>query len=256
MFYLALFLNREVTGYWIVRVSFPSLGPIHNSRIVAPLVSSRLCAHLLVSRRFKTYSTSRPSIPQMHRYRIAAQIFLVLSILNLVLGAPIVVQEIHEAPRNEKWRELEAASDRSTPSPRSSPDATASPQQSSSPDGSTSSDNPHPPSLDEPASSHPSSSPSEIPPPPQLMESDWVPYSSPHRFTPSHEPSASDGTTTSLESISEVLPPSHHLMSDGLMPFNEDLMKKIGIVATVIAVGGVIAGIVGLQIKHRDYQED
>jgi hypothetical protein len=33
----------------------------------------------------------------MHRYRIVAQISLILSILNLVLAAPIVVQETHEA---------------------------------------------------------------------------------------------------------------------------------------------------------------
>jgi hypothetical protein len=37
----------------------------------------------------------------MHRYRIVAQISLILSILNLVLAAPIVVQEIHEARGDE-----------------------------------------------------------------------------------------------------------------------------------------------------------
>ncbi|KAI0278942.1 hypothetical protein BGY98DRAFT_1096440 [Russula aff. rugulosa BPL654] len=77
-----------------------------------------------------------------------------LSILNLVLASPIVVQEIHEARRNEmvvaedviampnKWRELEVASDRSaSPSPRrprSPPDPMATPQHMSpdSPDSS------------------------------------------------------------------------------------------------------------------------
>jgi len=69
-------------------------------------------------------------IPQMHRYRIVAQIFLILSILTLVLvlAAPIVVQEIHEARGGDdetvvaedvaalpkKSPELEAASDGST----------------------------------------------------------------------------------------------------------------------------------------------
>jgi hypothetical protein len=93
----------------------------------------------------------------MHRHRIIAQISLILSILNLVLAAPIVVQEIHEARGDEmvvaedvaampkKWRELEAASDRST-SPRATQpgqevqevqDAMTSPQHSA--DGSVSS---------------------------------------------------------------------------------------------------------------------
>ena len=91
----------------------------------------------------------------MHRYRIVAQISLILPILNLVLAAPIVVQEIHEARGGEvaenvaatptEWRnsELDAASDRLT-SPHSSPDAMASPQHSSSLEGSTSSGYPSP----------------------------------------------------------------------------------------------------------------
>ena len=80
-------------------------------------------------------------ILQMHRHRIVAQISLILSILNLVLAAPVVVQKIHEARGDEmviaegvaampkKWRELKVASYRST-SPRSSqPDnAMGSPQ--------------------------------------------------------------------------------------------------------------------------------
>ena len=72
--------------------------------------------------------------PQMHRHRIVAQISLVLSILNLVLAAPIVVREVHEARRDEavvvedlalmpkRWHKLEAVPGRSI-SPRSSPDA-------------------------------------------------------------------------------------------------------------------------------------
>jgi hypothetical protein len=38
----------------------------------------------------------------MHRYRIIAQISLILSILNLALAAPIGVQETHEAPRGDE----------------------------------------------------------------------------------------------------------------------------------------------------------
>jgi hypothetical protein len=77
----------------------------------------------------------------MHRYRIIAQISLMLSVLNLVLAAPVVVREIHGTHGNEmvvaedvaampkRWHELDVASDRST-SPRSPQpgDAIPSPQ--------------------------------------------------------------------------------------------------------------------------------
>ena len=64
----------------------------------------------------------------MHRCRTVAQISLILSVLNLVLAAPILVQEIHEARRDEmvvaedvaavpKWSRMEA------PDPDLSPDA-------------------------------------------------------------------------------------------------------------------------------------
>jgi hypothetical protein len=91
----------------------------------------------------------------MHPYKIVAQISLILSILNLILAAPIVVQEIHYSRGDEtvvaedvpalpkKSDELEAASDRPT-SPPPSPDAMASPQHSSLSDGSTSSGYPVP----------------------------------------------------------------------------------------------------------------
>src|SRR5712672_3086099 len=69
----------------------------------------------------------------MHQHKIVAHISLILSILNLILAAPIVVRGIHEAYGDEmvaaanvaampkKWRELE---DRQT-SPQTSPDAVA-----------------------------------------------------------------------------------------------------------------------------------
>jgi hypothetical protein len=91
----------------------------------------------------------------MHPYKIVAQISLIFSILNLVLTAPIVVQEIPEARGDEmvvaedvpalskKSDELEAASDTPT-SPPPFPGAMASPQHSPLSDGSTSSGYPVP----------------------------------------------------------------------------------------------------------------
>ena len=96
----------------------------------------------------------------MHRYRIVAQFSLIISILNLVLAAPMAVQEIHEARDDDsetavaedvpampkKSDGLEAAwqpSDRPT-SPRPSSDAMASPQHSSLSDGSATSGYPAP----------------------------------------------------------------------------------------------------------------
>jgi hypothetical protein len=82
----------------------------------------------------------------MHRHRILAQILLILSILNLVLAAPVVVKEMHEARADDmvvadvaampkKSGELEVASDKSTSvagtSPPPSPDAMPSTQHSS-----------------------------------------------------------------------------------------------------------------------------
>ena len=95
----------------------------------------------------------------MHRYKIVAQISLIFSIFNLVLAAPIIGQEIHEArpddggvvapedaaARPNKVGELGAASDTPTTPPSvSSPDKMAPSQHQSSPGGSTSSDYPDP----------------------------------------------------------------------------------------------------------------
>ena len=82
----------------------------------------------------------------MHRCRTVAQISLILSVLNLVLAAPILVQEIHEARRDEmivaedvaavpKWSRMEAPD----LSPEASPHAMASPERGSPSEASMSS---------------------------------------------------------------------------------------------------------------------
>ena len=245
----------------------------------------------------------------MHPYGIVAQICLILSILNLVLAAPIMVQKIHEAREAvvaedaaampTRKRELEAASDRLTRmSPRSSQDAMASPQHSSSgyptphlSSGSSESGNswlldrpprlslhdpvpPYPPipgplerqtslplllqGLSLPSSHFPSPGPPEIPPSPQHPESDRAmaeTYSPPERFTPSrHSSSLSSNSWNSHSSISEGSPPTETPQNNAKF-FNKNVMKKFGIVAGVAIVGGAIGGIVGSQIKHREYQD-
>ena len=88
--------------------------------------------------------------------------------------------------------------------------------------------------------------------------------------------SASDGGSepvpAPVPSMPEGLAPSHHLTPDGTPPsplspptetppdsaesFNENMKKKLEIVAGVVIVGGTIASIVGSHIKHHgDYQD-
>jgi hypothetical protein len=111
MFYLSS-AYREVTGYW-VRVSFLRFYRSITSSIHSPI------------RRHKSHKCTN---------RIIAQVSLILSILNLILAVPIVVQEKHEA-RDDKMviaDDAEAPSDSST-SPQSSPlQESASPHPSSS----------------------------------------------------------------------------------------------------------------------------
>jgi hypothetical protein len=270
----------------------------------------------------------------MHRYRIVAQISLILSVLNLVLAAPIAVQGTHEARGDEmvvaedvaamlnKWRKLEAVD----LSPRVFPDAIASSEHGSPSEESIGSGystpslmpslsqlHPplelppiplpffallplpfHPPLLRFPPlppspfpPTHPSSSgtsgPSEIPQSPQHAESDLSStetYSPPHGFMPSHHFSASDGSMPSLEPISggpvplrnptpEGSAPSHHSISDPPSPssppetppdnagfFKKNVMKKVGIVAGAVIVGGTVAaGILGSHIKHHKHRD-
>jgi hypothetical protein len=256
----------------------------------------------------------------MHRHRIVAQISLILSILNLVLAAPIVVQEIHDA-RGDKAEgvpgmpnesdELEATSDRPT-SPHPSQDAMLSPQHSSLSDGSTSSGHPTPylssdssvsgyswlldrpprlspylpASLHDPESTslHPSSgsmqiapgqwlglAPEEIPPSPPSPGSMSEPYSPESGGSlSSHNFPASDRLVPSHHSMPEGLAPSHHLTTDGPPPlpspptetppdnaesFKINTVEKLKIAAAVTIVGGAIASIAGLEIKHLNSQD-
>ncbi len=191
----------------------------------------------------------------MHKYRIVAQISLVLSILNLVLAAPIVVREIPEPHGDvmavtedvgavpKKWRELEVSSDRSR-SPRSSPDAMASPQHLSLSDGSTSSGYPAPHLSSDSSDSgyswllnrpprpspHPASpyhsipGPSETPPLPLLLQGLPSPsyFSSPgsSEMPPSPQHVGSDWATTETSSPPERFTPSRHPSS--LSSWNSD----------------------------------
>ncbi|KAI0271856.1 hypothetical protein BGY98DRAFT_1189533 [Russula aff. rugulosa BPL654] len=212
----------------------------------------------------------------MHRYRMAAQISLILSILNLVLAATIVVQEVHEARRDElvvvedvaampkkpEWRKLEAID----LSPRASSDAMASPEEIASPEHGS-------PSEESIGSGYPTPPVS----PDRLEEA--LPYlwlmDRPQRMSlhpptewqgsilPPRPPSflLSEGWRPSLESISEgsasLHPPMLVADSDKSEFFNKNMMKKIGIVVGALIVSGTIVGTVGSQKhhKHRDCQD-
>jgi hypothetical protein len=146
----------------------------------------------------------------MHRYRIVAQISLILSILNLVLATPIVVQDIHEARGDEmvaaddmtmpKDSELEATLDRLT-SPHPSPDAMASPQHSSLSDRPTS----------------PSPSPDAMASPQYLSLSDRPTSQSPSPDTMAFQQhsSLSDRLTSPPSSPDVMTSPQHSSLSDG-----------------------------------------
>jgi hypothetical protein len=105
--------------------------------------------------------------------------------------------------------------------------------------------------------------------------------SPPHGFTPLHQFVASDAPMSSPESISagsavpgplrNPMSPHHPTTdSDALPPpppppptdtppddaeFNKDLMKKLGIVTGVAIVGGTLATLLGLEIKHHEHEQ-
>jgi hypothetical protein len=157
----------------------------------------------------------------MHPYRILAQISLILSILNLVLAAPIVVQEIHGARADETVvaEDPEAPSDR----PTSSQPSPASPQHSSSSGYHATPDL----SQDSMGSDYSWSSESEMALPAQILPSspqpflpkpEWseglepeMPPSPPLPASPSSSGSEVDLAMTDTNSPQDRFTPSHHL---------------------------------------------
>ena len=267
----------------------------------------------------------------MHRYRIAARISLICSIINLVLAAPVAVQGIHEARMDDtkaitsgsgdvaaapkKSGELEITSDRPEsppPGPSHDVEEPQALQHSSLLGGSTSSDHSpylssdesvsgyswiaeRPPRLslnsDIPSSSNvpalsvsessSSSAPSHITPE-WLRQMEYAillhfgpdgasaTNSPAEKFTSSYHGSSSSLATTApstqYSSASDGSLTSHYFTASEGPPtpppenakfFNENMVKKIKIAAGVTAVGSVVAGIVGLHLKHkhRDYKD-
>ena len=217
----------------------------------------------------------------MHLYKIAAQISLIISILNIVLAAPIgagetVVAEGVASMPNEQGGE--AVSDRPTNSPSPSlQGAMGSLQHSPSPDGSTFSGHPTPPfspTREESFSSYAwlLDRPPRLnlyPPAETYLSASGGSLSSPYS-------SASDELPPpSPHSMTEGLTPAHHIASDALPPpppppptgthlhsaefFNEDVVRRLkiagGVVAAGIIIAPVIAHIVTSQMENRDFQD-
>jgi hypothetical protein len=184
---------------------------------------------------------------RIHRYKTAAQILLILSTLNLVLGAPIFIREIHEADDDVKVvaEDVAAFSKKQHEVGETSNGLTSSPPSSSTSDGSTSSCYPWPSdgltssqyssSLDgstslyhslssdglissqDSSSSDWSASPHSLAPPDGLT---YSPYSSPDgsaspHFSSSDGPASSqcsstEGSTSTRFSTSNRFTSSHH----------------------------------------------
>jgi hypothetical protein len=217
----------------------------------------------------------------MRPYRIVTQVSLLLSIFNLVLAAPIVVREIHEARTNPSETvavdDAEGALDGAPPQPpQLSP---ASPQHSS--DGSMS----PPPSPVSPTASPQHSSDELTPPPstpaspqhssegsmdsgyptPYLSESSSVSGYSWMLQRPPRQDLNLPPSLQGLDSINfphpapqvpqvtgpvramtalEVLapPPPTGMIPDDARFFNRNVMKKLRIAGEVAAVGGIFLG--------------
>jgi hypothetical protein len=214
----------------------------------------------------------------MHRQRIFAQISLILSILNLVLAAPIVVREIHEA-RNDVVtaedheeampNELEA----SPISSRPSQDGTASPPLSPLSDGSRVSLSSYSPEvskelsdsdylflLDRPAreSLH-----DPLPQPQPSYTQSGVPEISPPPGPPLPDEIHPAGTAETAERfmpLHQDVPPPSETETPVTHPkfLTKSMIKKVVIVAWPVSIIGYIIGsaVNSLKIKkHRDYQD-
>ena len=217
----------------------------------------------------------------MHLYRIAAQITLTLSILNLVLGAPVqIVPEIPEASDDsppsldtmaspQHPPSLDGYPDSEPPAPPQHPpsldgspdletmaspqrsslggspdlDAVASPQRSPSLDGETSSGYPTP---------HLSSASS-------ASGNSWM-LERPPRLSPGRPPSpyatASDGSLTShYFTASDGLESSHNSEGYSFSPpesAGEGSQKKYAYIFDLVLVGGAL-GLWGLQQLHHKH---
>ena len=157
----------------------------------------------------------------MHRYRIVVRIYLILSILNLVLAAPVVVQRIHEVRADDlpdlemgataavedveaMPGELEAASNRPTSPPGSPPSPNAMPSPQHSLDGSV-----PPPPL----------SPNAMPSPQHSLDGSMSPPASPQHSLdgsvppPPLSPNAMPSPQHSLDGSATSGYPTPHLSS-------------------------------------------
>ena len=214
----------------------------------------------------------------MHRYRIIAQIYFILSILNLVLAAPVVVQRTDEtssdnlpdvsdlemgpaedvaAIPNESG-ELKPAPDRSIYPAPSSPNVMASPQHSL--DGSMSPGPPPSPNeMVSPQHSPPLSPNAMISPQHPLDGSTDSGYSIPYLESASSD----SGYSWMLErparqSPHNPLPPhalelSHDLPSE---PPEISSMEYPGIIKVLAALGTIAGGVWGLnKFIHRDCRD-
>jgi hypothetical protein len=225
----------------------------------------------------------------MHRYRIIAQIYLILSILNLVLAAPVVVQRTHGtssdnlpdvpdlemgpaedvAPIPNGSGELEPAPDRSVSPAPSSPNAMTSPKhsldESMSPPSSPNAPASPQHSLD--GSMSPPSSPNAPASPQHSLDGSISPHSSPNtlaspqysldRSTDSGypDPYLEEGSSASGYSWMLERPPRTNLY-DPLPkePAGSPTWAKLGKV--LASFGALAGGIYGLgKLKPRDCQD-
>ena len=206
----------------------------------------------------------------MHRYRIAAQISLVLSILNFVLGAPVrIVPEIPEASNDSPPSLDTMGSPQHPPSLEGYPDSDppASPQHPPSVEGSPHSDTvPSPersPSSDKATSSgYPTPHLSSFS---TVSGNSWM-LERPPRLSPGRPPtpyaSASDKSLSShYFSASDEFRSSHASPHDsipeGSAPENTKFwtQKKLGTLLNVAVIGGLIV-LWGLNVHKNPDRRD